>query len=828
MKVCKKLMVVLALLLVTGSSAFALGLGQIKVKSTLNQPLVAEIPVVSATPDELRNLKVSLASSEDFQRAGINRARLETPLKFTLEKRNGSTVIVITSEEPVSDPALDMLLELNWSSGKLLREYSVLLDPPGMPAAYTDRPVATTAAAKESKPVQTTSAAPKAKNSKASAPASRAVSSSSSSTTPTLKMGDSYTARSGDNAWSIARRSTVDSGDINRMMVALQRANPDAFYKDNINALKKGAVLRIPERAEIAKISASDARSDVRQQNQVWSNPGAASPSMMASNNQAPAAPVRAPRASADNRLELVPPGGKNSSGSGRTGVAGGSGQAAVAGLKQELSRAKEMLASEKQRSDDMSARVKDLEGIRDKNQRLLELKNAQIAQLQDKLAKTNEAGGAAASKPLREDIFEPGEGDSTAATSEPVAAASVASLAAAGSAALASAGDAPANAGTSESAAQAAVATSAAIAEAAVASTVASAVVTASPEQEKVQPVATEAPTAVVKPWYMQMWAWILGGLIILGLILFSFLGRRGKSANSRQDLLSDTLATAPADGEEGLIDDSEDEYALLEEIEQHPDELSLHLELASLYYAHRDQDKFEGTAEAMYAHVDDPAQPEWQQVRAMGEELCPDHPLFAELHSDGQVVAGSDSELAAIASEFDTDDDTVARSASGDDGRGYNFDFDLTPAGAGARHSDDEDAALDDEYDGSTAAEDEDLLSLSTLEPSTSSDDLDTSPLAEEFDIDQVRADSDSEQSEVVAEKADTHDVDLAADDAGTVSAEEEFSSDPVDTKLDLARAYQDMGDEEGARAMLEEVLQEGSEAQKGVAHKLLDDLS
>ncbi len=832
MKARKKLIMALALLLVSGSSAFALGLGQIKVKSTLNQPLVAEIPVVSATPDELRNLKVSLASSEDFQRAGISRTRLETPLKFKLEKRNGSTVIVITSEEPVSDPALDMLLELNWASGKLLREYSVLLDPPGMPAAHTSLPVATTAAAKQDKPAPTRSAAPTAKTSATSAQATtttRASSKSPASATPTLDMGGSYTAQAGDSAWSIARRSTADSGSINRMMIAIQRANPDAFYRDNINALKKGAVLRIPDRAEMDKISASDARAEVRQQNQVWSNPGAASPSMMASSRPVSATRPAESSAPLDSRLELVPPGGSNSSGSGRTGVAGGTGDAAVAGLKQELSRAKESLASEKQRSDDMSARVQDLEDIRDKNQRLLELKNAQIAQLQDKLAKTNEAAGAEVSTPLREDIFEPDESASTASAPEPVAAASVASLATAGSAALASAGDTPAIASTSESAVQTATATTTAIAEAAVASTAASAAVTAGPDQVKALPVVSETPTPVVQPWYMQMRAWIVGGLILLALILLGLFGRRGKSANGGKDRLSDTLVSTIEDGEDGLIDDSEDEYALLEEIEQHPGELSLHLELASLYYAHRDQDKFEGTAEAMYAYVDDPAQSEWQQVRAMGEELCPDHPLFAGLQSDGQTTVDSTSGLAAIASEYDTDDDVLTPSASGDDGRGYNFDFDLTPSGAGVHDSGGDDAAVDEEYESSMVADDEDLLSLSALDSSKPAEDVESSPVARDFDIDQLEAGADTGQVEVAAEDDfDGHDVDLLDGDADIISDEAEFSSDPVDTKLDLARAYQDMGDEEGARAMLEEVLEEGSEPQKGVARKLLDDLS
>ena len=333
-------------------------------------------------------------------------------------------------------------------------------------------------------------------------------------------------------------------------------------------------------------------------------------------------------------------------------------------------------------------------------------------------------------------------------------------------------------------------------------------------------------------KPWYMQTWAWIVAGLVILGLILFGFLGRRGKGGRKSA---GPALRRAGGDDahadHEGLVDDSEDEYALLEEIEQHPDELSLHLELASLYYAHRDQEKFEGAAEAMYTHVDDPEQPEWQQVRAMGEELCPDHPLFAELHSDGHGADESDSALAAMVEEDQHQHDDGK--AAADDGHGYNFDFDLTPGSAGSRDAEDSvdhaPAETERHEDSADNADDEDLLSLSTLEPSRSSDESEAAEPVDEFDTDAILAEAESaspdasEESEPVASADDeSEDEDLTQS-----SDDEEFSSNPVDTKLDLARAYQDMGDEEGARAMLEEVLQEGSDKQKDAARKLLDDL-
>ena len=118
-------------MLVIPTLAQALGLGGIEVKSGLNEPLNAEIQVIQAAPGEADGLAVALASAEDFARVGIDRARMEMPLSFTVGKgSNGQAVIKVTSTGPVKEPFLNFLLEVNWSKGRLLREYTVLLDPP--------------------------------------------------------------------------------------------------------------------------------------------------------------------------------------------------------------------------------------------------------------------------------------------------------------------------------------------------------------------------------------------------------------------------------------------------------------------------------------------------------------------------------------------------------------------------------------------------------------------------------------------------------------------------------------------------------------------------
>ena len=119
-----------------GTNAFALGLGTIHVNSKLNQPLDADIPVIQGTQGEAEGLLVQLAAAEDFDRVGLSRSRLSVPLEFSVVKGSrGDLVIKVTSKDIVREPFLDFLIEANWPKGRLLREYTVLLDPPVMAPA---------------------------------------------------------------------------------------------------------------------------------------------------------------------------------------------------------------------------------------------------------------------------------------------------------------------------------------------------------------------------------------------------------------------------------------------------------------------------------------------------------------------------------------------------------------------------------------------------------------------------------------------------------------------------------------------------------------------
>ena len=124
----------LALVVLTGflipGLAHALGLGEIKVDSALNQPLKAEITVLSANPDEVIDIVAKLADQEAFDRLGLERPYGLTKLQFKPAVRDGVPVIVVTTRQPVKEPFLDFLLDVRWPKGRLLREYTILLDPP--------------------------------------------------------------------------------------------------------------------------------------------------------------------------------------------------------------------------------------------------------------------------------------------------------------------------------------------------------------------------------------------------------------------------------------------------------------------------------------------------------------------------------------------------------------------------------------------------------------------------------------------------------------------------------------------------------------------------
>ena len=252
-KTLTSLSVAAALGLLTPLPGHAFGLGQITLYSALNEPFRAEIEVNALQDDEQGNLEVRLGSSQDFERAGLERSFLLTQLNFEVIEESDSTRILVTSDLPIKEPFLGFLLAATTGQGKLLREYMVLLDPP-----------------KELYRGRGTVDSPRAPNTQSTVPAAPRTTSSNQSAYTSDRLTQ-YNVQSRDTLWSIAER-TRPSDDITmqQMMIGLLNANPRAFQQNNVNSLYADSTLKIPATEEITRLSASEAKAAVDRQNLDW------------------------------------------------------------------------------------------------------------------------------------------------------------------------------------------------------------------------------------------------------------------------------------------------------------------------------------------------------------------------------------------------------------------------------------------------------------------------------------------------------------------------------------------------------------------------------
>jgi pilus assembly protein FimV len=349
-----------ALLLVAPSAAFALGLGDIRLLSPLDQPLKAQIELLDATPDALQNLQVQLASQDTFARYGLSWPQFLSGVHVkTVHTADGREVVELSSDQPVTDPVLTLLVEANWDRGHLIREYTVLLDPPvyvppqSTAAASEQVAPAATATAQREGSIERSQAPAAASQSPAPAAASGAPAAATAeapaSAETTAGEPHSLLVRRGQTLSAIAHHLSgagLSSGQTRSWMVAIYQANPDAF-NHNMNLLRSGAVLRIPDSAAIAAVSPAAASAEIRRQYAAWR--GAAGEAAGAGSSQ--------------GRLRLVAP-------SGGVGAGGSTGASASAGQVKQL-----------------QAQVQSLQAQVADDHRLLQLKDAQLASMEAKLA---------------------------------------------------------------------------------------------------------------------------------------------------------------------------------------------------------------------------------------------------------------------------------------------------------------------------------------------------------------------------------------------------------------------------------------------------------
>ena len=330
------------MLLLSPGAAFSLGLGDIKLHSALNAPLDADIELVGAAPEEIASLKATLASRDTFARYGLDYPSFLSHVSLSKAKSAaGLDVLKVKSQESVTEPFVTLLVDVNWGRGRLVREYTLLLDPPVFtPGAAQVAQIAPPATA-------ATRAGPIQREAPAAAPSTAPSTSPYTSPAPppatsTAEAGaaQSYSVQRGDTLSAIAVRLAAQVGGASRdqMMMALYRGNPDAF-EGSMNDLHSGAILRVPTADSLSSISSQAAATETRRQYSAWR------------------ARVSGSGSAGAGRLRLVAPS--------ENGRGAGAASQDVKGLRDRVSL---------------------LEGELTESRRLLELKNAELADLQRRL----------------------------------------------------------------------------------------------------------------------------------------------------------------------------------------------------------------------------------------------------------------------------------------------------------------------------------------------------------------------------------------------------------------------------------------------------------
>jgi pilus assembly protein FimV len=762
---------------------------------------------------------------------------------------DGTAVVRITSREVVQEPFLEFLLEISWSKGRLLREYTVLVDPPvTMPAAAPalQAPVA--------QPVTPSTQAT------GSFQPARRVTHTAQMPPVSVGPGEYGPIKRNDTLWEVAAQVRPDAGvSIEQTMLGLLQANPDAFQDNNINNLKVGYILRVPSREELMSISRAEARRESRAQYTAWR----AARGLLQPVQTQGATQVSAPLA--ESSLELMSP--DTAEGGATTG--GAQDDAQLKKLQSELLMANELVEEQRRQGEDMSSRLGVLEEQIINMQRLIQLKDDELARLQAQV------GVESIEQPVTE--LETGE---ALAEAEEFADASVAEEPALSTETEAVAGDEFAaadlfdvEAPLDETVAETVVADAEMDelpAEELIEDSVEEDAVAATEEVEPVvaEPVVTD--TLVPAGLIDQLLAnplWLGAGGGVLALLAFFGLRRKrgvetefqesilqaaqeGSAAASDSELVAaEPVSTQPVTSESSLLSEfavsemgsikndgeadplaeadvylaygrfQQAEDLIRDALEKDAEREDLNLKLLEVYLAGRNKSSFDEHAQGILARLENSEDPQWEKVAEMGRELSPDNPMYqagnvaavatdedAEMDSLSDPVDFNMDEEVAETGEFKATDETVEESKVAEEG--LDFDLDLSfdaDARANAQQPD-----------------------------SVESTPSDASPEQPEASVPELKVAMDSVEPDAV-ELDNALDFDLDEFLDSNAEAEDELEGDgkladldEVSTKLDLARAYIDMGDPDGARNILDEVLDEGNDDQKDEARGIVAQMS
>ncbi len=259
-------------------ASWALGLGRLNVQSALGEALRAEIDITSLTPEEASSLMVRVAPPEAYRAAGVEYNSALAAAQATLGRRaDGRPYLRVTSDRAVQEPFVDVILELTWASGKLVREFTLLFDPPSARQAPPVQAAAPTAPMLSPSPSTTQTTAAPASNRRATAPApmprpgaapraAAPAANPSAASAQAADGADAYKVRNGDTLLRIAGKVQRPGVVLDQMLVGLYKANPDAFVQSNMNRLKSGVVLSVPATDAIKAIGPAEAREVIQAQ----------------------------------------------------------------------------------------------------------------------------------------------------------------------------------------------------------------------------------------------------------------------------------------------------------------------------------------------------------------------------------------------------------------------------------------------------------------------------------------------------------------------------------------------------------------------------------
>jgi len=894
-----KLAILIGLISVLPSQVFAIGLGEIKLNTSLNEPLNAEIQLLQVRGLSENEILIGIAPKADFEAAGVDRLFFLSSLKFSLELDNPKGPLVrITTDAPVREPYLNFLLEVQWPNGRLLREYTLLMDLPAFkdnqssarvikgavaPSVEKEKPkpapldvqaleteLAAVEATPVAAPVAIPAAAPSQKTEAASTleetpvskdtapptnastgqvtakkdeqaageqtleeekptemakPAEEPVSapaqqeSSSQAVVPvyssTPAEGD-YSVQKGDNLWSIAMKYQKNDGvTVQQSMLAIQRLNPQAFIQGNINLLKKGKVLRMPSYDDITDMTSREAVAEVRRQNVEWSGnadgrKNAVATEQIDATHQEVVA-TEAPSTTEEGHLKLSVPGATNSSSAGK---ASGADAGSTDALQNELSITMEELDRNKREKGNVTNQLSALDDQAKTMKQMLDVRSAELAALQATLAKkeqsTNETQGTSVAP--ADQTASPGElnVEKVAGNQQPV--------------------EAP---------------------------------VEKSMDDKKSGGLLDKLQDNLI---------YIVGGVLTLLLLVFAAIKLRNRKPATElalQDESSDTNIDAldeeaTPDDIDDAVDSLEDSFEMDDESFEEPvaeakPETSDVIGEADIYISFGTYDKAESLLKNAVAS--EPKRSDlrlkllevyvgMENLKAFDKQLSE----LAGLRDAGATeraqemrhkISGASDDLISTAPT------AITASVSDDHKTDFDLDFDTEPA-SGLASDLDFDLDLDFDHDEGHKEESTqkspkvsmndaptvqqraiDISEMKTaVTPAVKVAEA-TTEARESLDLDLSGLDAELEAFDAIDSSPTATSAAIAVDaPTPETKLDEEFDfladADEAATKLDLARAYIDMGDKEGAKDILQEVIEEGQDAQKNEARKLLAGIS